>query len=84
MCVLSGEPTWLCGDNQVLDVDVEQSGDLDECWQVGLNGVGTPFGDGCWVAFQLCGEPFAGAARVGQCAFYSIYFSIAFHSVIIW
>lgn len=45
---------------------------MDEGFQIGLGGIGTPFGDGGGIFAELCRQPFAGTFFLDQYYFESV------------
>lgn len=56
-------------------VDIKYFGHLDKCFQVRLNGVGTPFGNRCWAFAKLLSQPLSLLVNFGKHSLYPIEFN---------
>ncbi len=56
-------------------VDIKYFGDLGKCFQIRLYGVGTPFGNRCWVFAKLLNQPLSLLVNFGKHSLYPIEFN---------
>lgn len=60
---------------QFSDVYIKNFGYIGECFQIRLYGVGTPFGNRCWVFAKLLNQPLSLLVNFGKHSLYPIEFN---------